>query len=63
MIVFRYYKHYDKQSFIGDLQPVELSETSDCPNENYNYLICSFQSIVYKHAPFRQILFEAIMYH
>ena len=50
---FRDYTHFDEQYFLKDLQSVELSRNSDCPNENCNYLTCRFLSIVNKHAPLK----------
>ena len=52
-IIFRDYKYFDEQSFLEDLQPVELSGNSDSPNENYNILTCDFLSTVNNHAPLK----------
>ena len=52
-IIFRDYKHFDKQIFLEDLQSIELIRNSDCPNENYNDLTCCFLSIVSKRAPLK----------
>ena len=46
-------KHKNEQSFLEDLQPVELSGNSDSPNENYNILTCDFLSTVNNHAPLK----------
>ena len=48
-IVIRDYKHFDEQILQDDLQSVELSRNSDCPNENYNYLTCRFLSTINYH--------------
>lgn len=51
--VYRNCKHFDEQYFLEDLQFFELSRNSDCPNEEYNYLIFRFLSVNNRHAPFK----------
>ena len=52
-IVLRYCKYLNEKSFLEDLQSFELSQNSDCPNQNCNYLTCCFISSVKKDAPLK----------